>query len=301
MHLRRWRPLGDHVARMSAVKYICDNLKHVDLYLYIPDFFVPVAKNLVPNIRIRGFSEKHKYDPKLTAIKTSCQQHDTLATHLTDHAFNVLVNKQVDIEHKNYCKLNTKKIDITKFKLPEKYVVVTTGFTANVREWPASSVNETVDYINSRGYTTLFLGSRAVPVNGMADNITGNFNNSIDYSKGIDLIDKTTLLEAGKIIAQSKCIIGVDNGLLHLAGTTDVPIIGGFTTVEGKYRFPYRNNQLGWNFYSVNPNESLGCRFCQSNWSLVYDHDFRNCWYNDRLCVSQMTSDKFIYHLKNIL
>lgn len=286
---------------MSAVKYIRDNCKNVTPFLYVPDFFLDVAKNLVPNISIRGFSKKEKYKNDNAAVQTQCKQHDTLGTHLVDHAFSVLVNKQVEIEDKNYCKLNTSKIDIKKFNLPDNYVVITTGFTALVREWPAKSVNETVDYIISKGYNVVFLGNKIVPVKGCADAIRGHFNEEINFSKGISLIDKTNLLEAGKIISQSKCIVGLDNGLLHLAGTTDVPIVAGFTTVNPLVRLPYRHNELGWSCFPVVPDECLKCKFCQSEWALVYDWDFRYCFYDDYACKFQLTGNKFIEQLEKIL
>lgn len=294
--------LGDHIARMTAIKYIRDTQPHIEMFLYVPDFFVDLAKNLVPNISIRSFVKKEKYNIAYPCIQTECPQHDTLGTHLVDHAFHVLVNKQVTIDHKNYCKLNIKKINIDKFQLPSKYVVVTTGFTAAVREWDARSVNETVKYIKSKGYIPVFLGNKVTKVEGLADAINGNFNHEIDYNAGISLVNKTTLLEAGKIIAQSSAIVGVDNGLCpHLAGTTDVPIITGFTTVNPRVRLPYRRNELGWNCFTVLPDDEIECRYCQSEWAIFYDHDFRECWYKDMLCVKSLTSDKFINELEKVL
>ena len=286
---------------MTAIKYIKEQCSHIELKLFVPDFFLEVAKNLVPNMSINPFSKKYKFNKDLGTLKTDCLQHDTLGTHLVDNAFHVLVNKQVSIEHKNYVKLNTKKIKIDKFNLPSKYVVVCTGFTAPVREWIPSSINGTVDYIKSKGYKVVFLGNKVTPVIGCADDIIGKFNLEVDYSKGMSLIDKTTLLEAGAIIGASCGIIGNDNGLLHLAGCTEVPIVGGFTSVNPSVRMPYRHNILGWNFYPVVPEESLECRFCQSDIPLYYNFNFTQCLYGDRLCTKQLTADKFIEQLEKFL
>lgn len=299
---------GDNLARMSAIKYIKETWKHVTMNLIVPDYFYDVAKNLVPGITVGKFSDGPKYWANgLPAVQTQ-NSHDGLRTHLVDHSFSVLANKQVEIEYKNYCKLNTKDIDITKFNLPEKYVVVTTGFTAEVREMKAQVVNEVASYIKSKGYEVVFLGSKASSTGLVSQKIlVGNFNSDIDYSVGIDLINKTTLLEAGKVIGQAKSIVGVDNGLLHLAGCTDTHIIVAFTNVAPELRLPYRNNQLGWNCTAIVPEKSLKCRFCQSNWGFDLKTNFTKCYYKENKmdttikCVDSMTSSKFIEALEKVL
>lgn len=300
---------GDHIARLSAIEYIRKTQPHCVIHLWVPDFFYPLAKHLSdPSLIIKPFSKgDREFNKELPGRKTSSVSHDTLKTHLVDHTFHVLANSMGPIEDKNYLKLKPTKIDVSKFDLPEKYVVVTTGFTAAVREFTPQSVNEVVLYIKSKGYEVVFLGSVKADVGAYDKAIIGNFNTEIDYSQGLNLVNTTSLLEAGKIIAQAKTIVGVDNGLLHLAGTTDIPIVAGFTTVKPEHRAPYRNNELGWNFFPVVPPESLACRFCQSNWDFVYNHDFRNCYYKEKKldteikCTKSLTSDLFIAQLEKIL
>jgi ADP-heptose:LPS heptosyltransferase len=293
--------LGDNIARMTAIKYIKDTNKNFHINLIVPDYFKELANNLVPDLEIHTFSEgPSHWMRKAPALQTRNAAHDALKSHLVDHAFHVLVNRQVDIEDKNYCKLNTKAIDITKFNLPEKYVIVTTGFTAPVREMLPQTINDVVTFVKSKGYEVVFLGSKEAAT-GMQHNIQGNFKEEIDFTAGIDLINKTSILEAGKIISQAKTIVGLDNGLLHLAGTTDIPIVMAFTTVDPVHRLPYRNNQLGYNCQVVVPEPSLKCRFCQSNWDFVYNHDFKYCFYKDYKCTKMLTANKYIEKLNLLL
>lgn len=304
--------LGDHICRMVAIKYIRDTYPYVKLHVYVPDFFVDLAKHLVGGIIIRDYSKgRYLYEEKFAAKQTHNQQCTSMSKHLIDDAFHNLVDKDPTIEFKNYIQLNLNKIDISKFTLPEKFVIITTGFTAEVREMLPNVVNELSDYIIKKGYTPVYLGNRITPVGGKGingqDAIVGTFKEEIDYSKGIDLIGQTDLLEAGKIISQSKAIFGLDNGLLHLAGCTDVPIVGGFTTVNPLHRMPIRHNTLGWNFFPVVPDQSLECRFCQSNIEFLFDFDFRKCWYKENQhddiirCVYELTSQKYIKELEKIL
>lgn len=306
--------IGDNIARLPVIKYILDNFDHIIPHVWIPDYFLDFAKNLLPIAIIKPFSKGDKeYNSKLAGRKTSCLQHSNMGTHMVDNAFHILIDKQVDNIYKNYLQLDLDKINIEKFTLPEKYVVIPTGFTAEVREMLPQVVNELSDYVISKGYTPLFLGSKVAKTgvkkitSGESPSIKATFNSEIDYTKGLDLIDKTTLLEAGKIIAKAKVIVGLDCGLLHVASCTNIPIVGGFTTVNPLHRMAYRHDILGWNYHAVVPTTDLRCRFCQSNWEFVFSHDYRKCYYKEQKldkeiqCVKQLASDKYIKKLEKIL
>lgn len=64
------------------------------------------------------------------------------------------------------------------------------------------------------------------------------------------------------LIAGAAMFVGSDSGLLHLAGTTETPIVGLYTSVRAKYRMPYRHGELGWNMVAIEPPEDLTCRGC---------------------------------------
>lgn len=294
--------LGDNICSLPVMRYIKDKYPWVTPYFYVPDYFLPLVKNMMPDLISRPFSKGTKlFNPKWPGRQTAMKGHDSLSTHLVDYNFHALANKQVDIKDKNYLKLNLDWIHIDKFKLPKEYVVITTGFTAKIREFLPEKVNSIVKYLNDRNMPVVFLGSHQANTGGMVSNIIGEFNDEIDYSKGINLVDETSLLEAGKIIAGSKCIIGLDNGLMHLAGCTDVPIIGAFTSVSPHLRNPYRNNELGWNCYNIIPPESCKERFFQSNIDFLYDFDFRNCYYNDYEMIKSLRVEDFIEALEKVL
>lgn len=295
---------GDFICYMTAISYMKKTYKFLDIHLFCPEFFVPMAENLVPNITVHSFSNIHKEWNDKCAAKQTKNVHTTLGTHIIDHGFHVLMDKDVEKEHKNYCKFNGDGVDISKYNLPEKYVVVTTGFTAPVREMLPEVVNKVAQYIISKGYTPVFLGKRQSEVGFKDNKLVGNFKDEIDYSVGIDLIDSTDLLEAAKIIEGAKTIVGLDNGLLHVAGCTNIPIISGFTTVKPEHRLPYRNSILGFNCYAVVPDTNLKCRFCQSNWEFQYgppELDYKFCYYKDYKCIKNLEAKKYIFFLDKIL
>src|SRR6267142_3227226 len=122
--------LGDNICRLPVIKYIKDNFQFVNMICWVPDYFLKFARYSLPGINFQPFSNKENYNEKLTAILGSSIQHSSMRTHLLDHAFNVMLDKQVGIHDKNYLQINTDSINIKSFSLSEKYIVITTSYTA---------------------------------------------------------------------------------------------------------------------------------------------------------------------------
>lgn len=302
--------VGDLIATLPAWNYIYKYHPQVIMHVWVPDYSIDLVKRSLPvdkhRLIIKPFSENHKYNENFYARATGIGAHTNLATHPTRHAFNMYVNVEVPIEEMNYLSVNTEDVEINQFQLPEKYVVIATGFTSEVREFLPKYVNEVARYVVSRGYTPVFLGKKE-SFTGYKYTIKGTFKEEIDFSLGLNLVDKTTLVECQKIIANSKCIVGLDCGLIHLAATSEVPIIVSYTTVKPEHRLPYRHGELGWNCYAIQPPESLGCRGCQSNWSFGYETNFTKCHYVEKKidtkiqCIEQITSNMYIKELEKVL
>jgi len=293
----------DCIAQLPAVKYIRDNAPNITIHLWVPDYFVNLAKKLLPGVYIKSHTEaKKKFNPRLACVKMSNAQVNNFSSHMVDFAFTMIVNKQVDIQHKNYLSLITNTIDIDRFVLPDKYVVLTIGYTAPVREMLPSVANGIIAHCKSKNMPVVLLGNHNTPT-GSGHVIIGKFKEEINYDDTINLIGKTNLLEAGAIIAKSKGLIGLDNGLVHLAACTEVPIVVAYTSVIKEHRLPIRHNELGWNCYAIEPPESLECRGCQSNMIHVYNFDFRGCYYEDPIpkCVVSITADKYIEHIDKLI
>lgn len=294
--------VGDHIASLSAIHYVADKYTHIKPLVWVPDFLLDLSQHLLPKQCLtRNFSSMRQYYDHNKPTKTTKwdQVVSPMKTSCLEYAFMKLCDEKPSIEHMNYLQINPKRIDVP-YSLPTSYVVITTGYTAKVREFPAKEINKLAKECKAMGLDVVWLGKKETPT-GTKHTIKGTFDIEVDYSQGLDLIDKTTLLQAAKIMSEAKAVMGVDNGLLHVAATTQAPIIAGFTTVDPIHRIPVRNNILGYNFYPVTPDKSLGCRFCQSNTNFIFGHDYRNCLYKDYACTSQMTADKFIEQLKHII
>lgn len=295
--------VGDHMASLVAIDYILKNYTWIRPLVWMPDFLVSFAKHILPkNLHIRGYTDMALHYSPEKPTKTTAWDGviSPMKMHCLDYAFMKLCDENPPMFKKNYLQVRLDDIDTSKFDLPEKYIVVTAGFTAEVRELLPEAINKIADYALSKGYTPVYLGQTATAT-GAAYVIKGTFREEIDFSKGLNLIDKTNLLEAAKIMGQSKAVLGVDNGLLHVAGCTDASIIGGFTTVNPELRMPVRHGCLGWNYIAIEPDEDLACKFCQVKTNFLYDHNYINCLYKDNLCTKQMTAEKFIKALEGVI
>lgn len=295
--------IGDLIGQLPAIEYILNKHVGITINLFTHNYAVDLCKHVFRhNANINMYSIDRILDKEFKGEVRSpyITKVSNIGLHITEHAFMTLLGTIPDSTYLNYIHILPVNHN---FQLPEKYVVITTGYTSDTRRWLSKSINEVVDYIvKYTEYTPVFLGKKytqSMVHNGKEQAIIGKFDD-IYFTKGINLIDKTTLLEAHSIMSNAACVIGLDNGLLHLAGMSDVPIVGGFTTVNPEHRMPYRNDVKGYNFYEITPDKNLGCRFCQSQMSFA-SHDFRKCLYDDYACLELLPSEKWISVLKVIL
>lgn len=304
--------LGDNIARLPAIKWFEHNHPYVSLNVIVPDYFKELAQFLLPENEKRKYFSVSEINGRPTGVPSPIDLslpmrsvkgegfHTTMSTHLTDHAFHMLCDTSVEYEaQKHYMQpyLSSQAFlnILNKFSIDymDNYVILTTGCTAPVREWPAQQVNAVARYLVDKGYKVIFLGTK-IALTGGKHNINAQFSEEIDFSLGLDLRERTTLIEALYIIDGAMAIVGLDNGLLHLAGCTAVPIVAGFTNVRPELRKPYRPNG---EFRAVT---SSVCKNCQNSCNFVVGFDFRYCYYNLK-CNELIGTQKYIDALKEIL
>jgi hypothetical protein len=178
---------------------------------------------------------------------------------------------------------------IEKFNIDfSKCVLFNTSYRDNNRALSSNVVNEVSKYLNSVGLTPLFVGKSETP-----DFVSDHpyKKSSYDTSLGIDLRDKTTIKELIYIMNNSRAIIGIDNGLIHLAAMTDLPIIAAYTVVSPKVRAPIRYGKLGGGCEIIEASDK--CRYCEDSWQLDH-HDYATCFYNTNECCNSLTAEMFI-------
>lgn len=305
--------LGDLVCQLPPVRYAIAQFPNVSINLVIvPDFFVEFASHvLAPELatgrlriitRVEAETEGGPYNELLPAYETESVDHTMLRTHAVDHAYHLLMDLgNYPPSARNYLPIRPDEIDITSFALPERYIVITPNATYKVKEMSALTVNEIANHVRERGYEPVFVGNEYTPYGKHAAKAIRSASDDGIESIAWDLRGQTTLLQAAAIMANADAVCGVDNGLIHVAGCTNVPIVVGYTFVSPEIRLPIRNNEVGYRCQTVVPPASLSCRFCSDQMHYLYGHKFTNCYYEDLACIKSMTSDAFISRLQNVL
>lgn len=293
---------GDLLCCLVAVNYNINNYKHIQFLIWVPDYMLDIAKHLLPGVSVRNFTEgKTKYQDKLPGISSKWRSfHTPMRTHPVDYGFHMLTDKHIyDLNEKNYLQVDPKRIKTQKFNLPEKYVVIIAAATERVKEMPVTTMNSLIDYVLEKGYTPVFLG-RTIAETGVNDIKIKTNTVDGEFHKGINLLNKTSLLEAAGIMASAKAVIGMDGGLIHLAATTDTEIVAAYTLASPVHLAPIRNGTQSYKFHAVEPDLDIPNRYYQTNANFNYGEDMRffDGW---EKVVENITADKFIRVLEKIL
>ncbi len=286
--------IGDYTCWMSSIKWILDTQFQIIVNLYVQKFFIEIADKLFVGkypgrIRVRNIMELEHVD--LSKIGATYRPENErfpngMGMHLVDQGFAIFTNHMPHGEYRNHPKLDVSDV-VVPFDIPKPYAVVTTGHTTDAREWRARGPNGVSKYLKEKGITPVFLGKvemfKAKNPDGSDIKYTAGFSKDIDYSLGIDLRDKTTLLQAAKIMADAQVVVGLDNGLLHLAGTQEVPIVMALNIATPQEREIRRSK--GKTQYLTPDTQKLPCTFCQSNQRFNSGQDFKFCAYKDYVCL----------------
>jgi len=187
-----------------------------------------------------------------------------------------------------------KPVDISKYGVDfNKAVVIITTYRDKQRTILPTEIKKIAEYVYAKGLIPVYVGktgSISIWKNNLA-------MTDFEYPGfGVDLRDKTSFRELATIISKSRAVVGMDGGPIHIAWTTQTPVVCGFTTIKPELRIPYRGLAQT---IPVVPN--IVCNFCESDWNLNF-WDFSNCPRKMEVaeCVSKMSAFKFISALERL-
>lgn len=207
-------------------------------------------------------------------------------SHLMDLGFQYFVNKSEAPAGTLLPKLPPTRADKVHWLVRPhlgRYVVFTPGSVVPARATTGKHLNPLIDYCLALGLTPVFLGK-----NNFAAGMNVRFAEDIEFSKGIDLRDKTTMLQAASIMEHAVAVLGLDNGLLHLAACTDANLIFGYNITTVEQRIPRRD--WGQTINLILTEEELSCVSCQAHGKLMMNHSYHNCLYGDTKCIDLLFS-----------
>lgn len=158
--------------------------------------------------------------------------------------------------------------------LPSKYVVLHPFKNWESRTWAHGNWVELVEKLRKKNVHIVLIGKDGIDSSllkhlqktavkqELFDELEGKQVVKIVTEGVIDLTNKTTLSEAWHILKGAKCVVTMDSGILHLAGTTLTHIVQLGSSIHPEFRTPYRMGSQDYNFHYVKGSCEL---FCASN------------------------------------
>lgn len=293
--------IGDLICCLVAVDWNIKNYPNIKFNVWVPDYLFWFTRHvLTKGAVIRPFSKaKEEFDPKVLGMTTEwCTNHTCIRTHPVDYGFHMLSDRHIyDLNEKNYLQIKADKIDISYFDLPEKYIVFAATGIEPVRTMPVNTANLLIKYVLDKGYIPIFVGKEKSNC-GFKDFEINSKTIPLNFDKGINLINKTSILETAKIIHGAKAYIGMDCGITHIAGCTDVEIICGYTASSPIHVAPIRQGSQTYKFQAIEPDPHKNKYF--QTWSSFKKGNFQKFegWQE---VIASMTPDKFISALEKII
>lgn len=273
--------LGDYICYISVLRWIAENFPHIDGRIYAIEWFHELAENVM-----KPFLDRWRIYPRESLTQDKLKR-PTFVPH--QFPINRIGANAIDLAFIYYMSMTPApkdcyyaKLDLTQIESlgepASPYAVMTPAASNGPKTMTAKAFNGIKDYLLKRGITPMFLGKRDIDAKRKV-----SVCDDYDFSGGVDLTEQTTLLQAAALISKAKLVIGLDNGLLHLAAMTDVPIIYGYTLSSVEHTKPRRKSGI---IHDIFPDPNvLTCTFCQSKMRMMGKIEFARCAYDDNLCT----------------
>lgn len=300
--------VGDLICELVAVHYNITHHPRTHFHVWVPDYLLEFAQHVLPpKSTIRPFSKaKSKFRHDIPGYTTEwCTNHTAMRTHPVDYGFHMLSDRHIyRLEDKNYLQIDPSRVDISRFGLPENYVCIAATYAEQVKALPAATFLAIVELVVAKGYTPVYLGKEEDDTGFQQLKMRAQVQPVLNVDGagvvGISLVNRTSLLEGAAVIAGARAFVGLDGGLVHLAGCTDTSILAGYTLVDPIHVAPIRKGSQSYRFYAIEPDEDVKHRYYQTYDSGFMKGDYRKFpgWED---VVANMTAAKFCAILEDLL
>lgn len=143
------------------------------------------------------------------------------------------------------------------FNLPENYIVLHPAQSWSSRTWSKYNWQALCLMLEELNIPVVIVGKDSVEYS-----INGTTNKPVfklDIKNGVDLSNKTNIDQTWHILKKAKCVVTMDSGILHLAGTTDTYILQLGSSIKPEYRAPYRKGSQSYKYEYINGKCNLHC------------------------------------------
>jgi GT2 family glycosyltransferase/ADP-heptose:LPS heptosyltransferase len=155
-------------------------------------------------------------------------------------------------------------------------VIHAAGRTWDNRKWPERNWVAVANELNNQGLKVVTVGR------------SGDF-----VLPGLSLVDELTIHEIRELCKRAVVFVGMDSGILHVAQTTEVPIVGLFTVADPAYRVISREAKT----LALVPKTE--CRFCLHNQRPPVT--FVSCEYGTNHCLSGISVGDVVESVSTVI
>jgi autotransporter strand-loop-strand O-heptosyltransferase len=257
------KSLGDTLASTPSIRKVAKSYNSkVNVVTHVKEIFENNAN--IKNVYSFQEFEKLKLDKDKEIFETFCgigvknengveKKHATIDIrrfHAMDLGFDLLPEEM----YYDFTPKNDKFIEIDK-----KYICLHISKTWDSRTYSSENWQTIISCLEQLNYYVVLVGNNASEVGFF--NINKTVHN-LKLNNGIDLTNKLNLSQLWHLLNKSLCVITMDSGVLHFAGTTDTYIIQLGSSINNKLRAPYRNGSQDYKYKYISGPCDI---FCASN------------------------------------
>ena len=263
--------LGDQIEAEPVVRELCRLYPYDKIYVasHWPEIFedLPYAKGRLISVDIR----KHFIQEEIAQVFNTYSPPEDDAwkymthvfSHSTDFSSNLAIRRVLPPEKKTvvlgytsgHLKSMCKKLGVEKNYFYDA-VLVHPG-----RSWPTKTMPSTFweEIIND-----LLVQNKKVILFGKdGKDLQGIVSVNVDMTKVLDARDKLTFKESLALLDNSFMLISNDSAPIHMAGATDIWIVGVYTAKHPAFVIPFRKG--GQTYKTISIQNELECWPCNAN------------------------------------
>jgi len=272
--------IGDLLCYIPALRAAATDFPANKFHVQIPVSLMNVYKHFFGGssniyLTILGTPTERRDSKYFDAKGNLAQLHTTLGTNLIDYGFYTILDRAPKKWERGHAQFKFAPED------RDGSVLLTPGYTAKSRMLPGTAWNAIADGLRARGCAPKWVGAE-----------TALYPEGIDWNLAEDLRGTTPdLLDTARLIHKSGAVIGLDNGLIHVAAMTPTPIVVGYSSQLPELRQPMHAGELRPRTEIV---KTDGCNGCEARIRFNETVDFRECYFGDYQCISNLNPQLFL-------
>ena len=151
-----------------------------------------------------------------------------------------------------------KHIDLNGYS---NYVVIHPTTTWASRTWDTEKWQSLINKLNDDGIPVIAIGRQDTEMSSQYGKNVEKPVMDIDIKIGINMLndDRCCIGSLRWILKNAMCVITMDSGILHVAGSTDVEIIQLGSSIDNKLRAPFRKGTQSYKYKYIGGSCNVSC------------------------------------------